>query len=270
MKLKTLQGHLLWMGLLAGLSWAQPPQPGPPQPGQPLLKPEAQRALRNGPMSMNYENLDIKVLARIVSELTGRTVVLDDGVSGKVTLLASSQMTADELWEVFSAVLSKNGFGLRQSGEVYQVMPLVDVRRDLRNGSLALILREGDATQLLTAIRPLLSDPNSAQVYGPGKSLVLIDTPQVLQQVVRLARAIDRATPRVKVETLFLQYAEAERMAPMLQQVLPRTTILPGQMQPLVVAFPPTNALLIQGTPEHMVEIRKTVSELDIPKATPL
>ena len=210
------------------------------------------------------------MLARIVSELTGRTVVLDEGISGKVTLLASSQMTADELWEVFAAVLNKNGFGLRQSGDVYQVMPLADVRRDLRNGSLALILREGDATQLLTAIRPLLSDPNSAQVYGPGKSLVLIDTPQVLQQVVRLARAIDRATPRVKVETIFLQYAEAEKMAPLLQQVLPRTTILPGQMQPLVVAFTPTNALLIQATPEHMAEIRKTVSELDIPKATPL
>jgi general secretion pathway protein D len=221
-------------------------------------------------MSMNYENLDIRVLARIVSELTGRTVVLDEGISGKVTLLASSQMTADELWEVFDAVLAKNGFGLRQSGDVYQVMPLIDARRDLRNGSLALILREGDATQLLTAIRPLLSDPNGAQVYGPGKSLVLTDTPQVLQQVVRLARTIDRATPRVKVETLFLQYAEAEKMAPLLQQVLPRTTPLPGQAQPLVVAFPPTNALLIQATPEYLKEIRATVAKLDIPKATPL
>jgi len=221
-------------------------------------------------MSMNYENVDIKILARIVSELTGRTVVLDEGVSGRVTLLASSQLTADELWEVFSAVLTKNGFGLRQNGDIYQVMPIVDVRRDTRHGCLALILREGDANQLLTAIRPLLSDPNSAQVYGPGKALVLVDQPQILQQVVRLARAMDRATPQVKVETLFLQYAEAERMAPVLQQVLPRTSPLPGQPQPQVVAFPPTNALLIQASPEQLKEIRKTIAELDVPKATPL
>ncbi len=211
-------------------------------------------------MSMNYENLDLRVLARIVSELTGRTVVLDEGVSGKVTLLASSAMTSDELWEVFSAVLTKNGFGLRQSGSVYQVVPLVDYRRDLRNGSLALVLREGDATQLLTAIRPILSDANSAQVYGPGKAIVVVDTPEVLQQVMRLVRTVDRATPRVKVETLFLQYAEAEKMAPMLQQVVTRTVALPGQHQPLVTAFPPTNALLIQATPEALAEIRKTAN----------
>lgn len=219
---------------------------------------------------MNYENLDIKILARIVSELTGRTVVLDDGVSGRVTLLASSQMSSDELWQVFVAVLNKNGFAVRQSGSVYQVVPVADARRDTRNNSLALILREGDASQLLTAIRPLLSDPNGAQVYGPGKALVLVDTPQVLDQIVRLARTLDRATARVKVETIFLQYAEAERMAPVLQQVVTRTAPLPGQPQPIVTAFPPTNALVVQAMPDLLAEIRRTVTELDVPKATPL
>lgn len=269
MKLKTLQGPLLLAGLLAASVCAQPPQT-PPPPAGPVLSPEAQRALRGGPVTMNYENLDIKVLARIVAELTGRTIVLDEGVSGRVTLLASSQLSSDELWQVFVAVLNKNGFGVRQSGSVYQVMPLADSRRDQRNGSLALILREGDASQVLTAVRPMLSDPNGAQVYGPGKALVLSDTPQVLDQIVRLVRTLDRATTRVKVETIFLQYAEAERMAPVLQTVVTRTTPLPGQPQPIVAAFPPTNALVVQATPEYLAEIRRTVAELDVPKATPL
>lgn len=219
---------------------------------------------------MNYENLDIRVLARIVSELTGRTVILDEGVTGKVTLLASSQMSSEELWQVFQGVLSKNGFALRQNGGIYQVMPMADVRRDSRNSSMVVMLREGDATQLLTAIRPYISDPNGTQAYAAGKALVLVDTPEVLRQVASLVRSLDRATPKITTETIFLQYAEAEKMAPVLQNVLQRTLLVPGASQPLVAAFPPTNALLVQANPVQLKEIRDTVAALDVPKAAPL
>lgn len=219
---------------------------------------------------MNYENLDIRVLARIVSELTGRTVVLDEGVMGKVTLLASSQMSSEELWQVFQGVLNKNGFALRQQGGVYQVMPTADVRRDSRNSSMVVMLREGDATQVLTAIRPYISDPNGTQAYAAGKALVLVDTPEVLRQVSSLVRTLDRATPKISTETIFLQYAEAEKMAPVLQTVLQRSLTLPGASQPLVTSFPPTNALLVQATPVQLKEIRETVAALDVPKAAPL
>lgn len=242
----------------------------PPPPGQPLLRPGTQEALRGGRMAMNYENLDLRVLARIVSELTGRTVVMDEAVQGKVTLLASSQMSADELWQVFEAVLSKSGFALKRMGDVYQVVLLADARRDARGSSLAVVLREGDANQLLTAIRPMLTDPNAAQVYGPGKALVLVDSPSILQQVARVARMMDRATPTARVEAIFLQYAEAEKLAPVLANVIPRATIVPGQMAPVVAAFPPTNALLIQAVPEYMKEIQATVAQLDVPRSAPL
>lgn len=270
----------LWLVWLVALPLAaQPPRPGlpgqpvpggPPQVGQPLLKPGAKEALRSGKFSMNYENLDLRVLARMVSELTGRNLVLDEGVQGKVTLLASSQLTSEELWEIFQGLLAKNGFGLRRSGDIYQVMVMADVRRNSRNSSLAVVLREGDANQLVNAIRPILTDANSIQVYGPGKSLVVHDDPRVLAEIVRLTRAIDRATPRVKVETLFLQYAESEKLAPLLQQVITRTMPIPGQHQPVVAAFPPTNALLIQATPEALKELRQTVEQLDVPKSAPL
>ncbi|ODT74801.1 type II secretion system protein GspD [bacterium SCN 62-11] len=267
MKLKTC---LLVSGLVSTLAWAQPPQTPPQAPSGPLIKQDAQRALRRGPISMNYENLDIRVLARIVSELTGRTVVLDEGVSGKVTLLASSQLTSEELWQVFQGVLNKSGFALRQSHGIYQVMPIADVRRDSRQSSMAVVLREGDATQVLTAIRPYISDPNGAQVYAAGKALVLIDTPEVLRQVGALVRSLDRATPRISMETIFLQYAEAEKMAPVLQTVMQRNLVLPGASQPLVTAFPPTNALLVQATPIQMKEIRETVAALDVARSAPL
>lgn len=219
---------------------------------------------------MNYENLDIKVLARIVSELTGRSILFDEGVSGRVTLLASARMTPDELWEVFRGVLVKNGFDLRSSGNAYQIVPGGDARRGRSDSSLAIILKEGDANQLLTAIRPLMSDANAAQVYGPGKALVIHDRPEVLQQVLALARAVDKSTPQSRIETIFLQYAEAEKMAPVLQQVVVRANMLPGQQNPVIVAFPPTNALLVQALPQSLEEIRQAASRLDVPQASPL
>lgn len=260
--------------LLTGVATSQPPGggiPTPPPPGKPVFSPQAQRALRGGAFAMNYENLDIRVLARIVSELTGRTLLLDESVQGKVTLLASSQLSPEELWQVFQSLLQRNGFALRQlPNGAYQVLPSADARRGVVSASAVVVLQEGDATQLLNAIRPLLTDANSAQAYGPGKALLVVDTPAVVREVVRLVRSLDRATPTVRTETIFLQYAEAEKLAPVLQQVMTRQTPIPGSHQPVVVAFPPTNALLVQATPEQLREVRQAVAELDLPKAAPL
>lgn len=248
---------------------AQPPAPAPKTPA---LSPQVQRALRGGPITMNYENLDVHVLSRIVSEVTGKTILLDEGIKGTVTLLGTSSMTPEELWQVYQAVLLKSGFALRQHNGVYQVTTTADARRGSPYATAAVVLHEGDANQLLNAIKPLLSDPNAAQVYGPGKALVISDHPQTVAQVLRLVHTIDRATSSVKVETFFLRYAEAEKLAPILQQVLtrPQQAGQTGQFQPVVTAFPPTNAILVQATPQTMAELKVAMAQLDVAKASPL
>lgn len=269
--------------LLTTTVWAQPPNSSlpPTPPGrQPLIQTPVLQDLRQSGLVMNYENIDIRVLARIMAELTGRNVVVDEGVQGRITILSSRPVTADEAWDIFKATLTKSGFGLKPVGNFLQVVNIVDRRRESPmykgkpNSEFAtavIVMKEGDSTQLLTAIRPLLVDPNAAIAYTPSKALVVTDTAETVKKITEMVRQLDRHAPKYEVNVLFPQYLETERLAPILQGVLQRTqTTGIQESQIKVVAFPPTNSLLLQGTPQQIKEAEKVVKELDIPRAAPL
>ena len=187
---------LLGILLLTVPVWAQPPVPQPtasPAPTGPLMKTPAR-----GPMRMNYENLDIKVLAKLVSELSGRNIVLDDRVQGKVTLLSSREMSGAEIYDLFVLALERYGYTVKSKGGYDLVLPLPDARKQavyaqrVGNGPqpvLGLLLfKNADVTQLLTALKPLASDQNLIQAYPNAKAIVLIDKPATIRRIGELAR----------------------------------------------------------------------------------
>lgn len=269
---------LLGILLLSVSAWAQPPVPAPgasPTPASPLLKTPAR-----GPMRMNYENLDIKVLAKLVSELSGRNIVLDDRVQGKVTLLSSREMSGTEVYDLFVLALERYGYTVKSKGNYDVVLPLTDARKQavyrvhVGNGSqpvLGLILlKNADVAQLLTALKPLASDQNLIQAYPNAKAIVLIDKPSVVRRIGELARQMDKATPSSRVQVLRLTYAESDRLAPVLQQIMTKALQTPGDApQPKVGSFAPANSLVIQGSEEQIATAMRLAKRLDQPRSAP-
>ena len=269
---------LLGILLLSVPVWAQPPVPQPgasPTPTGPLIKTPAR-----GPMRMNYENLDIKVLAKLVSELSGRNIVLDDRVQGKVTLLSSREMSGAEIYDLFVLALERYGYTIKSKGGYDVVMPVADARKQapyvVRPGNgpqpvLGLILlKNADVTQLLTALKPLASDQNLIQAYPNARAIVLIDKPAVIRRVGELARQMDKATPSSRVQVMRLTYAESDKLAPVLQQVLSKALQTPGDApQPKVGSFAPANSLVIQGSEEQIATAMRLAKRLDQPRSAP-
>ena len=65
---------------------AQPPQPPPPP--ETLINDQMREVLRSGTVTLNYENLDIRLLGRVMAELTGRNIVYDQNVQGRITVVS--------------------------------------------------------------------------------------------------------------------------------------------------------------------------------------
>jgi general secretion pathway protein D len=271
------------LGLLLMLTlplWAQPPGPIPPAQG-PLLKSPHGKRVVNGPVRMNYENLDIRVLAKLVSELSGRNIVLDDRVQGKVTLLSSREMSGAEVYDVFMMALERYGYTVKAKNGYDLILPLADARRQAPfhapargNGPqpvLGLILlKNADVNQLQAALRPLVSDQNLLQAYPNAKAIILVDKPLVVRKVAELARQMDQATPTSRVQVLPLTYAESDKLAPVLQQVLVRSAPAPGDAPaPKVGSFAPANSIVIQGSDEQIATVQRMIKRLDQPRSAP-
>lgn len=66
-------------------------------------------------LPMNFDGVDIRVMVKFISELTGKNFVLDDKVKGEVSIVSPTEITIDEAYRVFESVLEVKGYTIVDS-----------------------------------------------------------------------------------------------------------------------------------------------------------
>ncbi|HEV3113613.1 MAG TPA: hypothetical protein VGY99_24265 [Candidatus Binataceae bacterium] len=89
---------------------------------------EPQTGSKQNLITMNFDNVDISVLAKFISEITGKNFVLDESVRGKVTIFAPAKVTRAQAYCIFESALQVKGFATVAAGPVIKIMPSRDAR----------------------------------------------------------------------------------------------------------------------------------------------
>jgi general secretion pathway protein D len=75
-------------------------------------------------VTVDFENVDLRVLIKFVSEVTGRLFLLDDRVRGQVSVRFANKIPIDQLHDVLESVLEVKGFAAIQAGPITKIAPL--------------------------------------------------------------------------------------------------------------------------------------------------
>ena len=75
------------------------------------------------PVSIDFNNVDINVLIKFISEMTGKNFVVDQRVKGKVTIISPSKISVAEAYRVFESVLEVHGYTTVKSGKIIKIVP---------------------------------------------------------------------------------------------------------------------------------------------------
>ena len=67
-------------------------------------------------ITMNFQNVDIPVLVKFISQITCRNFVLDESVRGRVSVISPTQVTALQAYSIFLSVLQLKGLTTVQAG----------------------------------------------------------------------------------------------------------------------------------------------------------
>jgi general secretion pathway protein D len=79
-------------------------------------------------VTIDFDNVDIGVLVKFVSELTGKNFIIDDKVKGKVTIISPKKIPLEDVYKVFLSVLEVNGFTVVPAGNMIKIIPAVLAR----------------------------------------------------------------------------------------------------------------------------------------------
>jgi type II secretory pathway component GspD/PulD (secretin) len=119
-------------------------------------------------ITMNFENVDISVVAKFISRITGKSFVLDQSVSGKVSIIAPTRVTPMQAYCIFESALQVKGFATVGAGRVIKILP----SRDARTWA-ALTRSQAPAGQCAQAIP---SNSTTTAVHGAAAARPILPT----------------------------------------------------------------------------------------------
>jgi general secretion pathway protein D len=249
--------------------------------------PVADMPAKGAPVTLNFVNAEIESVARAMSSMTGRQVVLDPRVKGTINLSSDKPVSPAAAYNQFLAALRLQGFSVVDSAGLDKVVPEADAK--LQSGSVnadasgktalgnqivtqIFKLNFESAANLLPVLRPLISPNNVINVNPGNNSLIITDYADNLQRIARIIAASDVANAS-DLEILPLKYAIASDLAPLVLRLVDSgvsTAPAAGQadtsFKTTIIAEPRSNALIVRAAnPARVALVKSLVARLDQP-----
>jgi len=269
-------GTLLWVCSAAAQPAAQPAAPGAPEG-----KPSEQF------VSIDFNNVDISLFIKFMSELTGTNFVVDNAVKGKVTIISPARISLDEAYKVFESVLEVNGFTSVKAGEIVKIIPAPEARTKNIQTLLELEkanpedkvitqlipLKYADPEEVKRLFTPLVSKNSIILGYAPANTVIITDMQSNIQRLAKILKQIDQPGIGQQISIIPLQNADAAKLVTLLTNLFKTTgpprpqTGATGDKQPVIVADERTNTVVILAGDVDTLRIKNLVALID--KETP-
>ncbi|MCB0317178.1 MAG: type II secretion system secretin GspD [Bdellovibrionales bacterium] len=185
---------------------------------------------------INVRNADLVAVVRIFSKKTKRNYILDEKVSGKVSIYLPGKISSDESIKILDSVLDLKGFTSVPIGEnLWKIVPAKDAKQSTiptiigddgeYTKSSSMITRlytlkfvtADDMKQLLS---PLVSSNGLVNAYTGTNSLIIIDSEDNIERLLRIVRELDVPFSDREMTIIPILHADAPDIAEKLKELL--------------------------------------------------
>ncbi len=228
-------------------------------------------------VTFNFVDVDLPVVAKFVSDITGKNFIFDERVKGKITIIAPSKLNIDQAYELFLSVLELKGFTVVPSGvDAYKIipssearqkgLPLIQFREKVNESYIARLvnLKYISSEDALKFIQPLVSRDGYVSSFGPGNLILLVDSGMNIEKILSMLEIIDQPSKEMEPEILFLKYASSEAVSRILNDGFSKMRQRVQTFDLWIGSDPRINALIVFGDPDKKQIVRELVSMLDI------
>lgn len=231
-------------------------------------------------VTIDFDNVDIQVFVKFISELTGRNFIIDDKVKGKVTVISPKKIAVEDVYRVFESVLEVNGFTTVPSGDVTKIIPAMEARgkyhdtlrkddnftAEDRIATQIIPLRHANADEMKRVLDPLVSRTSVIVSYSPTGMLIISDVLSNIKKLKAIIESLDIEGVGSQITYIPLQYASATDVVKSLTSIFQQQQ--KGVSPIKIVGDDRTNSLIIRASESETAHIRDLVKLMDsqIPK----
>lgn len=203
--------RLVAAGVLACLTCVSPSLAAPGSAGKTVVTSSAfidscdtLFAENQNPLSLDFQNAPLEDVMQVISEVSGVNIVLTPEISGTTTV-----MIHDVPWGLaLDMVLDNSKLGRECEKNIIRVDTKDNFRKAKEQGQLVtemVRINYANLKEVQTRIDGLLTTLGSATINERTNTLVIMDTEEMVKDLVRVVKNLDIPTPQVQIASKIVQ-----------------------------------------------------------------
>ncbi len=198
-------------------------------------------------IKLQFPNSDVDDVLRLYEQLTGKKLVRDNFVQGKVNIFISKDVPREEAIKIIEMNLLMNGFSLVPADE--DIVKVIGTGKNPRTTGVPIIsdpaqipegdhvisflfkLRYADPTELQQVLGQYLSPPQTYTSFlalPKSSSLLITENSSVIRTLSKIIDQIDIPPAEVVSEFVPLERADAQKVVDMLKDIFEKGQTTPG------------------------------------------
>ena len=238
-------------------------------------KPQKTKEASKRYVTIDFDNVDISVLVKFVSELTGKNFIIDDKVKGKVTIISPKKIPLEDVYKVFLSVLEVNGFTVVPAGNMTKIIPATLAReksletrtkKELADPEDRMVtqiipLERANPDEIKRILDPIISKSSSVLSYPPAGILVITDYLSNIKRLQEIILALDVEGAGDQISYIPIQNASASEVVKSLTTIFQQRRANTAVIK--VVPDSRTNSIIILASGADTESVRKLVAFMD-------
>ena len=240
-------------------------------------------------ISVNFDQVDIRIVLKTIGDITGINFVVDDSVSGTVTVMFPTKIRLGDVYKVLESILEVKGFAaVPAGGNLVKVVPRADAAKrnvQVRFGSnpSAIPLNDSHVTQIIPLnyadvgdvsqiIQPLLATGAQMSTYPKTNSIVITDISSNIHHIAKIIQTLD---VKEQMTVFSLNYASAQVLSEQITRILQNSKAASAQVgrSRTAVAIDTgmkimpdarTNSLIVVANAQDTETIERLIKQLDV------
>ena len=231
-------------------------------------------------VTIDFNDVDIKVFIKFMSELTGRNFVIDKAVRGNVTIISPTKISLKEAYKVFESVLEVHGFAAITAGDIVKIIPVRTAREKnietrLKREAITpedkiitqiIALKYASPDELRKVLTPMVSKASVILSYAPTGMLIVTDLLSNIKRLLKIIEALDTEGIEEQISVIPVAHASSQDVAKSLSLIFQQRARAPkGAMasEIKIVADERTNTIITVASENDTFRIRELVKLLD-------
>jgi len=214
---------------------------------------------------LNLREADIRAFIQDAARVTGRTMIIDPAVQGRVSVVTDRPLSRSEYFELFLSTLRSNGFvAIPTANGALRVQPIAGAAASAPIGSSArrsassfvteiLRTRSIEPAQAVETLRPLVSQNGS--ITASRNRIIVSDFADNVRRIRTLLNEIDVAVDRSSTRVVGVENIGPRELAQALQGLAPEGVS--------VVPIDSANSVALRGDAATIARLADIAAELD-------